>query len=82
MDLKELKKILETEKAVFGFNETERLAGKKQIESVLIATNCPENLKAKLNEMKLSIENSDKSGEELAALCKKSFGISVLGIKK
>jgi len=82
MEISELKKIIEKEKAVFGFNETARLAKKNQIEEVLIASNCPEEMRTNLSEMKLKVQNSEKTNTELAALCKKPFSISVMGIKK
>jgi ribosomal protein L30E len=82
MDTSSLKKIIEAEKAVFGFKETARIAGKNQIEEILIASNCPEHLKANLNKMNLKFQDSGISGTELAAICKKSFNISVIGIRK
>jgi large subunit ribosomal protein L30e len=82
MEISDMKKIIEADKAVFGINETLKLIKKKQIEGVFIASNCPEEIEAKLNESKAKIQESEQTNLELGVLCKKSFNISVIGVKK
>jgi large subunit ribosomal protein L30e len=82
MEISQINKIIEAEKAVFGINETLKLIKKKQIEGVFIASNCPEEIEAKLNELKVEVKESEKTNLELGVLCKKSFNISVVGVKK
>jgi ribosomal protein L30E len=82
MEISQINKIIEAEKAVFGINETLKLIKKKQIEGVFIASNCPEEIEAKLNELKVEVKESEKTNLELGVLCKKSFNVSVVGVRK
>jgi ribosomal protein L30E len=82
MEISEIKKILENDKAVFGINETLKLIEKKQIEEIVLSSNCPEDIMTKIVESEVKISEIDKTNQELGILCKKAFSVSVLGIKK
>jgi ribosomal protein L30E len=82
MDIANVKKILEENRAVFGFKEIEKLAKKNQIEEIVMASNCPEEIRTNVSGMKLAMQNSEQTNLELAALFKKPFNVSVVGIKK
>lgn len=82
MEISEISKIIEKNKAVFGVNETLKLIKKKQIEGVFIASNCPEEIETKLNESKIELKGVEHTNLELGSLCKKPFSVSVIGVKK
>jgi len=83
IDINNLKKIIENNKAVFGTKETLEMVKKKAaLEGVFVASNCPEEIKAKFSELKVNVQNSEKTNKELGILCRKGFDISVIGIKK
>jgi large subunit ribosomal protein L30e len=54
--------------------------------NIIIANNCPEQMKeqiehyAKISEM--SIEESENTGKQLGISCGKPFGVAVIGVKK
>jgi len=83
IDINSLKKVIENNKAVFGAKETLELAKKKAaLDGIFIASNCPEEIKAKFSELEVNVQDSEKTNKELGILCRKGFNISVIGIKK
>lgn len=82
MNLKE--KLRKKDKLVFGKNSVLKLARKGELVEIIITKNAVS--KDEINQLKnfseVKIEEVPENSEELGALCKKPFSISVLGIKK
>ncbi len=82
MDLK--KKIRDKEKLVFGKQSILKLARENKLKEVILPSKSFHNkdmLFLKEN-FDIKIEEIPQNSEELGALCKKPFAISILGIKK
>ncbi len=82
MDLK--KKIRNTEKLVFGKQNVLKLARKEKLEEVILPSNSvhKEEFIGLRDDFGIKVEEIKQNSEELGALCKKPFSISILGIKK
>ncbi|MBW2993772.1 50S ribosomal protein L30e [Candidatus Woesearchaeota archaeon] len=81
----EIKKALETKKAVIGTNRIIKSLKLGKLKQVFLTSNTPEEIKqtikyyAKAN--KIKVVQLKQPNEELGTICKKPFAISVLGIK-
>ena len=84
MSTDEIKKALEEEKTVMGNDEVIKGIKKGTISKIFVASNYPEmeEIKYLCENFKVDIEELKETNEELGALCKVPFLISVLGIKK
>ncbi len=87
MDLKqEIRKASEDKKLIIGFNSVLKSLSQKNVKKIVIAKNCSEEMRnrilnyAELSEIPVDIFSGDN--KELGIACRKSFGISVLGIGK
>ncbi len=83
--MKNLKeKLRKKDKLVFGRNQVLKLCRSGKIEEVIIASNSIH--KKEFNDLKkinkILVSEVKETNEELGALCKKPFTISILGIKK
>jgi ribosomal protein L30E len=81
MDISELKKIIEGDKAVYGINETLKLIKKKSISEVILASNIPEEIRKRIVETKIEIKECGQNNKELGEIAKKFFNLSVIGVK-
>jgi large subunit ribosomal protein L30e len=84
--MKELRENLLAGKIVIGTKLVSKELKKGNIASVLIANNCAEDVKTDLEQYtnlgKIPLVNLNLNNEELGIFCKKSFFVSVLGVKK
>jgi len=82
----DLKKLLATKRAVIGTDETLKHLRAGNIETVFLSANCPETVKKDIEHYsklaRTSIEQLDVPNEEIGALCRKPFPISVLSVLK
>ncbi len=83
--IEEIKKSLETKKAVIGTDKVIKNLKLGKLKQVFLTSNTPEEIKqtikhyAKANKTK--VVQLRQPNEELGTICKKPFAISVLGIK-
>ncbi len=84
--MEEIKKVLGTEKLIIGLERTMKALRKGELSKVFLASNAPTEAKGDLEHYKaisgLKVEELDMDNEELGALCRKPFQVSVLGLKK
>ncbi|MFC1697226.1 50S ribosomal protein L30e [Nanoarchaeota archaeon] len=82
----EIKKIIETEKVVFGKEQTLKNLKINNIKNIYVSSNCPAELKEDINHYSdlndVKVIELTENNEELGVLCKKPFTISVLSILK
>ncbi len=82
----EIKTALAENKAVIGANSVKKMLRAGRLKVVVLASNCPENIKddimhySKLAAAK--VENFESTGKELGIICGKPFSIAVLGIRQ
>ena len=81
----DLKKLIQTEKVIFGTDRTLKNLKLGKVKKVLVASNCVETVNKSLKHYaKLSNVEFIKLGyanDELGLICKKPFSISVLGFR-
>ena len=78
--VKEIKTALDNNKIILG---TKRTLKSKNLAKIIIAENCPDEIKNKLKTKdKITIETFNSTSIELGATCKKPFSVLVLSIKK
>ena len=82
----EIKKLIKSKKIVIGTKRTIKNLKLGKVEKVLISSNCSESMVNDLNHYasldKTEIIKVNYLNEELGAMCKKPFSISVLSILK
>ena len=83
----EIKLKIKDNKVIFGAERTIKLLKNGEIEKVIIASNCPNEFKEKINYYKKINENlkvfeSDLDREELGKILGKPFLVAVVGVKK
>lgn len=82
----EIRKLLATEKLIFGLERTLKLLRQGKLAKVFVSNNCrpqaKEDLKRYCELGNVEFAELDKSGEELGTVCKKPFFISVIGVAK
>ena len=82
MSTAELKKALKEKKLIFGSEKTLKNLKTGKLTKIFLANNCPKKIKqdilhySKLS--KVDIVELKRSNEEIAAICKKPFSITVL----
>lgn len=85
MPTDEIKKLLGTKNLIIGTERTIKLLKKGELKKVFIAKNAAEETKKDIEyyaELSgVEIENLNETNEEIGILCKKSFSISVIGMK-
>ncbi len=78
----DIKKIIKEKKVNIGTEKTLKLIKNKKIKNIVISSNCPSNVKRDLKyyakAYDLQIYEVKENNEELGALFKKPFNISVL----
>ena len=83
--LKEIRTILEKNKAVLGTERTMKKLKSGEIKKIFTASNCPENIKKDLQHYskisEVEIIETDYTNEMLGEICKKPFFISLIGVK-
>jgi large subunit ribosomal protein L30e len=82
----EIRKIVESKKAILGKDRTLKALHSKTLKTVFLAKNFPEELKedferySKISGFKLV--TTEFSNEELGVICRKPFFVSVIGVLK
>ncbi|MBW3019176.1 ribosomal L7Ae/L30e/S12e/Gadd45 family protein [Candidatus Woesearchaeota archaeon] len=80
----ELKKLMASDKLVFGSERTIKMLRDKGIKKVFLSSNCEENKKemvmhlCKINGV--PVEQLDKSAEDIGVVCRKPFSVSIIGV--
>ena len=86
MTTEKLLEAIKENKAVFGASVTLKLLKLNEIESVYLASNCPEHLTTQIEQIAktntVPVNKLKENNEELAILCKKAFSISVASIRR
>jgi large subunit ribosomal protein L30e len=82
----EIKKLLGSDKLIIGKEETMKALRKGLIKKIFIASNADEKFVKDIDYYKtltvVEIETLSLTNEELGAMCRKPFFISVLGVLK
>ena len=73
-----LKKALKDPNLTYGTELTLKKLKLGKIKTVLLAKNCPEQIKKKISSYKIEIIQLEDDSEEIALLCKRPHWISVL----
>jgi large subunit ribosomal protein L30e len=85
-NIKEIKKLLKTDKLVFGAEKVIKGLKAGSIEKVYLSSNCRDETKDSIVHYatlsKTDITTIDMPNDELGIICKKMFSISVLGINR
>ncbi len=68
--------------AVFGYREIIKLAERGEIEKIIIAKNCPREIRAKLESTGVKTEDFPGDERDLAVKFGKPFPVSSVGIRK
>ncbi len=80
----ELKKVLESKKAVIGTEETIKLIRQGKIMKVFLSSNCApqamDDIKRLCKINNVEIVELAQNNDEIGVLCRKPFAISVVGV--
>ena len=80
----ELKKLTASEKLVFGSERTIKMLRDGKISKVYFSSNCDEAKKETVMHLckigNVSVEQLDKSSEDIGVICRKPFSISIIGV--
>jgi len=80
----ELKKVLESKKAVIGTEETIKLIRQGKIMKVFLSSNCAPQAKDDIERLckinNVEIVELAQNNDEIGVLCRKPFAISVVGV--
>lgn len=86
MSLVELKKALKEKKLIFGTERTLKNLKRGKISKVFLASNCKEDVKKDVKYYaglsKAEVFQLRQSNEEVAAICKKPFLVSIVSCGK
>ena len=84
MNLKEV--IRNKSKLIYGTDTVLKAAQSKKVSAIFVASNYPKSMSDKFSEIsesnKVTVERVERNSEELGALLRKPFLISVIGVKK
>ncbi len=82
----EIKGLLKTKKLIIGTEKTMKNLLLGKIERIFLSSNCPENIREDINYYSklqtFGVIELKYPNDELGAICKKPFSISVLGVLK
>ncbi len=83
--MEDLRDAVNEKKIIIGSKQTIKNLKLKSIKKVVVASNCPENLKKDINYYSkltgIKVENFDGTAKQLGIFCGKPFSIAVLAIK-
>jgi large subunit ribosomal protein L30e len=81
----ELRNALNEKKVIIGSKQTMKHLKLKNVKLVIVANNCPENIKKDIDYYSkltgIKVEKFDGTAKQLGVLCGKPFSIAVLAIK-
>ena len=85
MNTQDIRKLLEQDKLVFGYNEVRKAIIDKKVSSVVIASNAEQMQTMTITDYcslsKISSEVSALRNDQLGTACRKPFPISFLAVK-
>lgn len=85
MSMQELKDALSNKNAIIGTKRTIKYLKMKTVKLVILASNCPEDIKNDIeryaNLAEVKIETFDGTGKQLGIFCGKPFPINTISIK-
>lgn len=67
---------------IMGFKEVMKGIESRDVEKVILAGNCPEELKESVKEENIDLVQSEMSNKRIGTICGKPFNVSVLGVSK
>jgi len=80
----ELKKLVSSEKVVFGTEETLKFLRQGKLKKVILASNCDPSVRADVERYcrlgSIEFVVITQTNEEIGVVCRKPFAISVVGI--
>ena len=83
---KDIEEATKGKRLVIGLNSVMNALKSGDVEKVVIANNCDENVKSDIsrysNMIGVKVEKFSGNNNEMGTLCKKPFSISVLAVKK
>ncbi len=77
---KALIKVIRTGEVIIGSNRTIDAAMKNEAKMIVLATNCPADIRAKIESTDIPILNYPGTGTELGPACGKPFMIAAIAI--
>lgn len=84
--IQSIKKAIKEDKLVIGLNKTLRELKKDEVKIVVVASNAPIHVKEEIKSLTkvndVEYVEMNKDNVELGAICRKSFGVMTLSIKK
>ena len=84
--LEELKEAINKNNAIIGSKRTIKYLKTKELKMVILASNCPENVKRDIkyyaNMKGMEVKEFDGTGKQLGIFCGKAISIATIGIKK
>lgn len=84
--MEDIKKLVKEKKAFVGTTQTIKGLKAGKISRVLLASNCPADVKGDIKHYAAlsgaKVEEMEVPSDEMGILCKKQFKISVVGVKK
>lgn len=84
--MRDIRKQIEEKKVVFGKEQTLKVLKQGGAATVYLSTNCPAGIKADIQRYadlaKTEVVTTSQTAEELGAMAKKPFTISVLSVLK
>ncbi len=79
---KKIQEKIKSNKVFIGLNSTLRAYKNGEVSFIVYASNASDKILEKLNEVEAEKYKYDGDSDALSIACGKSFGITVLGIKK
>lgn len=85
MNTQEIRKLLEQDKLIIGYNEVRQAVADKTARNVYIANNAEEQRSLAMSDYcsmsSLDVEILDIRNDQLGSVCRKPFSISFLAVK-
>lgn len=85
--MEDIRKLLDNKKLFVGTKQTLKELKKGNVKKIILSSNAPEDVRKDIDYYKtinseVEIEENPRSNEDIGALCKKPYNISILGVKK
>lgn len=85
-EIQKIEKLLKAKQLIIGSERTIKNLKLGKIETIYLAKNCPNNIKADIKYYSglssVNVVELEQNNEELGTICKKPFFISVLSVAK
>ena len=80
--VEDIRKGLERKKIILGTDRVIKNLKLGKIVKVYLSSNCPDDVKEEVKRYKVEVVELKQPNDELGALCKKQFSVSVLGVSR